>query len=274
MGPGVPVIERMKLGFKLLLVCASSIWAATLVVAGETATLRNGYSIQFDRRELRGGWTRLYLSASPDDFVDVLTDEIVGFEAEGMPPAPAPPAKDRKLKDLEEVVTLASTHSNLSPALIKSMIHAESGFNPNAVSRKGAQGLMQLMPETAARMGVRNAFDPSENVEGGARYLSELLGLFHDDVVKALAAYNAGPQRVEQYHGVPPFPETVAYVNKVIRGWNRPAELLEGPLGAEADPFRGPGLKKAAARQRKTLRGSTPASGEAPYFERRPLSLR
>jgi len=101
------------------------------------------------------------------------------------------------------------------------VIRAESGFNPRAVSSKGAQGLMQLMPRTASRLGVVNSFDPGDNLEGGTRYLRELLERYNFDLIKALAAYNAGPRRVEQYHGVPPYYETQAYVAGIIRDFNR-----------------------------------------------------
>ncbi|HLI64573.1 MAG TPA: lytic transglycosylase domain-containing protein, partial [Terriglobales bacterium] len=90
-----------------------------------------------------------------------------------------------------------------------------------AVSPKGAQGLMQLMPKTALQLGVKNSFDPEDNVDGGVRYLRALLLYYNNDMVKALAAYNAGPQRVQQYHGVPPYRETRAYVARVIRDYNR-----------------------------------------------------
>ena len=118
------------------------------------------------------------------------------------------------------MVTAASDKHQIDPDLITSVIHAESSFNPKARSPKGAQGLMQLMPETASRLGVADAFDPSANVEGGTKYLRELLLQYHGDMVKALAAYNAGPQRVQQYNGVPPY-RTRAYVAKVVKEFNR-----------------------------------------------------
>jgi len=122
---------------------------------------------------------------------------------------------------MNEVINAVSSRHHLDPDLINSVIHAESGFNPRAVSPKGAQGLMQLMPQTASRLGVANAFDPNANVEGGTRYLRELLERCNFDLIKALAAYNAGPQRVEQFHGVPPYYETQAYVARIIRDFNR-----------------------------------------------------
>ena len=268
----------MKLGITLLSVC---LYSATAIPVGaaETAMLRNGYSIQFDRRELRGEWTRLYLSASPSDFVDVRTDEITGFEAEGMAPIPprepTPRANPLNAQDIDEVVSAASTRNNIPANLIKSVISVESGFNPNAVSRKGAQGLMQLMPETALAMGVRNPFDPSENVEGGARYLRDLLGLFHNDVPKALAAYNAGPERVEQYHGVPPYPETVAYVSRVIRNLNQRSGRSEQPFGTGVTD-RSVGQSQKGARSARRKAGALVEASEAGPerdFERHPLSI-
>jgi soluble lytic murein transglycosylase-like protein len=105
--------------------------------------------------------------------------------------------------------------------LIASVIRAESNFNPQARSPKGAQGLMQLMPTTASRLGVSDALHPEANIDGGTRYLRELLLRYNGDVVKALAAYNAGPERVQQFGGVPPYAETHAYVARVVREFNR-----------------------------------------------------
>jgi len=117
-------------------------------------------------------------------------------------------------------VDSASAAYHLDPDLVNSVIHAESGFNSRAVSPKGARGLMQLMPGTADQLGVNDAFDPQANVTGGSRYLRELLERYNFDLVKALAAYNAGPQRVEQYRGVPPFRETRAYVARIVHEYN------------------------------------------------------
>ena len=105
---------------------------------------------------------------------------------------------------------------NVDFALIKAIIRAESGFNPLAVSRKGAKGLMQLMPETALRMNVSNIFNPRENIEGGVRYFKYLLSLFNNDLRLSLAAYNAGENLVSELRSIPPYQETVDYVRRVL----------------------------------------------------------
>jgi len=110
----------------------------------------------------------------------------------------------------------ASQRFKVDPSLVKALIKAESDFDDRAVSNKGAQGLMQLMPETANAMEVANPFSAEENIFGGTRYLSLLLERFKNDEILALAAYNAGPQAVESYGGVPPFPETESFVAKVL----------------------------------------------------------
>jgi len=121
------------------------------------------------------------------------------------------------IRDYEEVIAKASKRFRVEPSLIKAVIKAESDFDKAAVSHKGAQGLMQLMPETAYEMEVRNAFDPEENIVGGTRYLSLMLDRFKNDVQMALAAYNAGPEKVEEHRGIPPFPETRNFVERVMR---------------------------------------------------------
>lgn len=118
--------------------------------------------------------------------------------------------------EFDSIIKEASAKYNVEPALIKAVIHQESAFNPQATSYCGAQGLMQLMPETAADLGVKNAYDPRENIMGGAKYLSQLKQMFNGDLTKTIAAYNAGPGNVQQYGGVPPFQETQNYVDKVL----------------------------------------------------------
>lgn len=231
--------------------------AALPCFAGEVAVLKNGFSIRHERREVVGDITRLYVNADGSSFVDVPTAEIEHFEAApDLPPVTVPESKSSLLAansaarngapaaglpvtpfpggrpnaaaaskpsavNLDDVVAEASGRYRLDPDLVNSVIKAESGFNVRAVSPKGAQGLMQLMPGTASQLGVPNAFDPRANVEGGTKYLRELLERYNFDMVKALAAYNAGPQRVEQFGGVPPYYETRAYVARVVRDFNK-----------------------------------------------------
>lgn len=115
----------------------------------------------------------------------------------------------------EDLIAHYAREHNVSPALVKAVIHAESAFNPKAKSRVGAQGLMQLMPATAKELGVRSPFDPEQNIEGGVRYLAQMLRSFNQDVRLATAAYNAGPGTVRRYRGVPDYAETRAYVERV-----------------------------------------------------------
>ncbi len=222
--------------------------------AGEVAILKNGFAIRHERREVVGDVTRLYVTADGSSFVDVPTAQLDHFEpALELPtsvPAPKPgssplPASATNSQtfvrnaqsggvsaprpglsaapkpDLTAVVKDASGRYQLDPDLVNSVIKAESGFNTRAVSPKGARGLMQLMPGTASQLGVPNAFDPQANVEGGTKYLRELLERYNFDLVKALAAYNAGPQRVEHFGGVPPYYETRAYVARIVRDFNK-----------------------------------------------------
>jgi len=130
-------------------------------------------------------------------------------------PAPIPPAQ------IDALVQQNAATWQVDPALIKAIVANESGFNANATSNVGAQGLMQLMPETAASVGVRDAYDPVQNVAGGTRYLRSLLDRFNGDVRLAVAAYNAGPGAVEKYGDVPPYAETQNYVQNVLGSYQK-----------------------------------------------------
>jgi len=112
-------------------------------------------------------------------------------------------------------VKLAAKQHQVDPALLRALIHAESAFNAKALSHKGAQGLMQLMPATATELGVENALDPSQNILGGAQYIAQLLKQFNGNIQLATAAYNAGPNAVKKYNGIPPYKETKVYVKRV-----------------------------------------------------------
>jgi soluble lytic murein transglycosylase len=136
--------------------------------------------------------------------------------------------------ELEPVIKRHSSQQQLHPALIRAVIKAESNFDPRAVSRAGAMGLMQLMPQTAVRLDVRDMFDPDENVGGGTKYLRQLLDRFHGNLPLALAAYNAGEHVVDRYQSLPPIDETRQYVRKVLRYYRtflvRDGVILEGPV--------------------------------------------
>jgi Transglycosylase SLT domain len=271
-------IMRCLLSYRLFRVAVVLMVAALPCFAGEVAVLKNGFSIRHERREIVGDVTRLYVNADGSSYVDVATADIEHFEA--APSLPVTPAAFANAKgaaprtspffpagqqpgtlnvqptvDLNQVVSAASARYRLDPDFVSSVIKAESGFNVRAVSPKGAQGLMQLMPGTASQLGVRNAFDPQANVEGGTRYLRELLERYNFDLVKALAAYNAGPQRVEQFGGVPPYYETRAYVARVVRDFNK-KKIAQGKAA--------PSQKAAAAKTTSTKTSQSRASSSKP----------
>ena len=146
--------------------------------------------------------------------VDVAAADIASIEPEDSFPA-NPIVAAPLAVPFGDLIRSAAQKTGLDEKLIAHVIAAESNFNAKAVSRKRAQGLMQLRPQTAARLSVANVFDPAQNIEAGARYLKELMDRYHGDITLALAAYNAGPELVDRYRGVPPFPETQSYVRKI-----------------------------------------------------------
>jgi len=208
--------------------------------ASEEVTLTNGYHLLCDHREEAGGRVRMFTSQGSDNFVEVDAAEIASVEF--VPDPPPPPS--REVKDAEPRLTPADVHQlmaqagathNLDVDLLASVVRAESGGNIRAVSRTGAQGLMQLMPGTAAELGVTDSFRADQNINGGTAYLDALLVRYHDHLALALAAYNAGPAAVDKYHGVPPYRETRVYVARVIREFNRRKQWeQQHPAGAAA----------------------------------------
>lgn len=201
--------------------------------AAERITLRNGFEISCHHHALVEERTRLFLSAAEDNYIEFAPEEIATVETVPDPPqvstqsnvskSGSAPSQNAKLSpaDLHEMLVKAGDAHNLDADLLASVVKAESGGNPSAVSRAGARGLMQLMPSTAATLGVEDSFKPDQNVRGGSAYLDALLVRYHDNVALALAAYNAGPQAVDRYHGIPPYHETQAYVARIIHEFNR-----------------------------------------------------
>lgn len=210
------------------------------------ALLRSGSSLAVARAEMRHGWA--YLDLEDGASIAVPAEHLLRLEPvansraprlesppvperapalgtaaaaspaapAAQPPAgPAPPATSVS-PEMRSLIDRAATEHDLDPILVAAMVRVESNFEPHAISKAGAQGLLQLMPETARRLGVSDPFDPWQNLEGGARYFRSLLDRFEGDIVLALAAYNAGEKAVERHQGLPPFSETRAYVRRVI----------------------------------------------------------
>ena len=187
--------------------------------AGESAVLKTGFRIHADRHETIGVVVRLYANGGVTEFA---ASEIAGFEPDdeiakpAALTAPVPPTA-------EELITAAANRHGLPADFVRSVVAAESGFRANAVSSKGAIGLMQLMPATAREYGA-DPNNPAQNVEAGTQYLRDLLWKYRNDdhqVSRALAAYNAGPGAVDRYRGIPPYRETLAYVERVLRKYQQ-----------------------------------------------------
>ena len=206
------------------------------VQAAEKITLTNGFNLLCDHREDTGGRVRLFTSRGSSNYVEVDAAEIASVDIVPDPPAPAAglsggaslvATEEPKLTqaDVHQLMTQAGASHNLDVDLLASVVREESGGNIHAVSRTGAQGLMQLMPGTAVQLGVADSFRAEQNINGGTAYLDALLVRYHDHLALALAAYNAGPAAVDKYHGVPPYRETQTYVARVIREFNRRKQL-------------------------------------------------
>ena len=195
--------------------------------AGEYVILSNGFSIHADSHVNDGVVIRLQ---TRQGVIEIQASTVAAFEHEDYTPPPSEPPKSTEaaaeiLPKLtpRELVTRAAVQAGLPPAIVHSVAKAESGYQPNAVSPKGAIGIMQLMPATAAELNA-DPHDPAQNTEAGARYLRDLLVKYENDphqVSKAVAAYNAGPGAVDKYNGIPPYRETVDYVNRVLKEYEK-----------------------------------------------------
>src|SRR5580704_9428707 len=199
----------------------------------EYFVLQSGQRLHVSGYQLLGDKYRLQMQGG---FVELAAQDVTSIEPEDVfTSAPPVTAARAPFRDLIES---AAARYSVDADLITSVIAAESNFNPKAISRRNARGLMQLLPGTAARLGVQNIFDPSENIDGGTRYLRDLLQRYRNDLALTLAAYNAGPARVHQYGRVPPFTETQTYVRRVKDSYNK------RKLGVEVGkaPARAPGV--------------------------------
>ena len=217
------LLRPRNLALPLVAITAAVI-AAAPTRAAEIVTLQSGFTVQCASREILSPQTvRLHLRSTgdADNYMDVPASAIAAVEAAPDEPLLTPKAPARKPIDTAAILAANGERHNVNVALLAAVVLAESAGNPHAVSRTGAQGLMQLMPGTAAGLGVKDSFDPAGDVNGGSAYLDALLTRYHDNLPLALAAYNAGPGAVDRYHGIPPFRETQAYVARVIREFNR-----------------------------------------------------
>src|SRR5579859_848163 len=216
--------------------------------AAEQITLTNGFELVCNHHVMVEGRVRAFLKPADTDYVELKPEEIAGVETVPDPPVetaaeksgqgalakPAmavakPEAKvalvapEARLTaaDLHQLLSRAGSEHNVDEDLLASVVKMESGGYVRATSRAGARGLMQLMPGTAQQMGVADSFAPEQNVRGGTAYLDSLLTRYHDNIALALAAYNAGPEAVDRYHGIPPYHETRVYVARVVHEFNR-----------------------------------------------------
>lgn len=200
---------------KMALVAAA---LAGACFGGEYAVLVTGFRIHADRHETDGSVVRLYANGGS---TELPAAQVAGFESEETPILPAPPSAAAEPQlTAEQLVTAAAARHGLPPDFVRSVVAVESGYRPDARSRKGAIGLMQLMPATARAYGA-DPTDPKQNVDAGTRYLRDLLLKYNGRVSHALAAYNAGPGAVDRHHGVPPYRETLDYIARVIRKYEK-----------------------------------------------------
>ena len=186
------------------------------VLRAETVLLKNGLRISVTSYQVVGEKYRLQLSGGS---VEVPVDEVVTIEPQLLFSSDPPKAGPAVTGPSREFIAVAAEKYKIDADLISSVIAIESNFDPKAISRRNARGLMQLMPQTATRFGVKNIFDPKENIDGGTHFLRDLLQRYNNDLVLALAAYNAGPKRVVA--AVPPYRETRNYVVKVKKNYDQ-----------------------------------------------------
>ena len=240
MYPKTPVRNRlcpprsMLYGMSLRLAVVVGMCAASLC-AGEYAVLTSGFRLDAEGHERVGDRVRLF--QKDGNFIELPLSVIVRFEKrDEKPERPATKESARQdvadsPEDIHKLIDVVAERHRLPATLVHSVIEAESAYDPEAVSPKGAVGLMQLMPQTASELEVEDRTDPAQNVSGGTRYLKGLLERYSespDQLLRALAAYNAGPEKVDHYDGLPPYNETRLFVRRVIRRFLALSEPTSG----------------------------------------------
>ena len=208
-------LRQITLALPLFLLAATDARAEYIVLRSGQRLHVTGYQLVGDKYQLQMAGAKLEVPAS----------EVVGIEPEEVftpiPPQPVAAVAAAADPAFRDLIAAAAKRHSVDADLIASVIAVESNFDPKAVSRKNARGLMQLLPETADRLGVKNIFDPQENIDAGTRYLKELLQIYNNDLVLTLAAYNAGTDSVQKYGRVPPYPETITYVRRVKSAYEK-----------------------------------------------------
>ncbi|MGA1995149.1 MAG: lytic transglycosylase domain-containing protein [Bryobacteraceae bacterium] len=207
----------MRLAALVLLLSSCSLWG------GEFAVFASGARMHVDRHEAVAGKVKLYIG---EGFSELDASMVTAFEPDGLPAAASTAIAEGLAAGAKpnlsprELADAAADKYGLPRQLVRSVMAAESGFQAQAKSAKGAIGLMQLMPETAQALGV-DPYDPAQNVDAGARYLRDLLNQYNYGLWHALAAYNAGPGAVDKYQGIPPYAETIRYVERIDREYRQ-----------------------------------------------------
>jgi hypothetical protein len=208
--------------------------------------MRKIFSILLALGASSSAFAGVHLTTRPDGTKVIFNDEVDARRYRPIQMSDAWLANRRaRTCAYDALIEAAAAEHAMDPGLLKSVMLVESGFNPAALSRKGARGLMQLMPATARLYGVKNILDVKDNIDGGARYLNYLLNLYHGDLENALAAYNAGEAAVERYGGIPPYDETVLYVHKTLTAYY-------------GKPYLGGGFGRATTQRFKILADLSP----------------
>jgi len=225
--PGVKCVTMNEVALRPMKFVLCFVAVALAAQAGELVVLSNGFRIHANSHSSDGPVIRLETNSG---VIEIQANSVAAFEQEdySAPAAPsaepeAPKAPTGPVMTPQELVTQAALHAGLPPAIVHSVARAESGYRQEAVSLKGAIGLMQLMPGTAAALNA-DPKDAAQNADAGARYLRDLLQKYENDphqVSKAVAAYNAGSAAVDKYHGIPPYAETIQYVNRVLKQYEK-----------------------------------------------------